>query len=330
MGAIVENSEVSTQLGIGAGQNSVPDVPVGTNSFPQRYLFAFATQGELFHHIRTQALKEEVDRYPEILSKWQVQQPIVQALQQFEAGLADQSLLENLPSELLPRLEEIAGDALIQKSFVSVPFSFALVEIDKLVAPQRSVNLEYVTRLEKEFAEKVSLANLVEICLSPRREMPPIQHLETVGNSHIFSSKNLDVRFLGAFFKTLSPEDIQYAEFGGIPAAAIIAFVGYGAAPVNVIRVQNRLVLNNGFHRVFALRSLGVEKLPVLVQHVTNWQLEFPPAMSGLPREYLLGSKRPVLMKDFLSETFSITLRAKEKVKAVMLQQSVSQVDVPS
>jgi len=324
MGVVLEAKQVDPP------QALLPEVSVGTNSFSQLYLFAFATQGELFHHVRMQTLKEEVARYPEILGKWQDLQPAIQALQHTEAHLPDQSLLDPLPSELLPRLEEIAGDPLIEKSFAAIPFSFAAVEIDKLVAPQRSVNLEYATRLKKAFQERLSLVDLVEICLSPRREMPPIQHLEVAGNTHVFSSQNLDVRFLGAFFKTLSSEDLQFADFGGIPAAAIITFVGYGSAPVNVFRVDNRLVLGNGFHRVFALRSLGVTKIPVLVQHVRNWQLEFPPALSGLPREYLLGAPRPVLMKDFFQDGFSIVLRAKQRVKAVMLQQAVNQVDVPA
>src|SRR5438876_652937 len=120
MGAIAENAEASPQMGFDASQSSVPDVSVGTNSFPQRYLFAFATQGELFHHVRTQTLKEEGARYSEILAQWQALQPVIQALQQSEVGLADQSLLENMPPELLPRLDEIAADPLLQKTFVAV------------------------------------------------------------------------------------------------------------------------------------------------------------------------------------------------------------------
>ena len=107
-------------------------------------------------------------------------------------------------------------------------------------------------------------------------------------------------------------------------------WVGYGGAPINVYRVGNRLILNNGFHRVFALRSLGVTKIPVLVQHIANWQLEFPPAVGNLPREYLLSAPRPVLIKDFFQDGFSITLRAKQKVKSIVLQTAVNQVDIPS
>lgn len=330
MGAIIENPEVSVRQGIDALKDAVPDVSVGTNSFSQLYLHAFATQGELFHHVRTQTLKEEAARFPEILAKWQAQQHAVQALLQSEVGLADQSSLESPPTELLPRLEEIAADPLLQKTFSAVPFSFAIVNADTLVASQRHVNLEYATRLQKSYEGKSSLRDLVEICLSPRREMPPIQHLETPNNAHVFSSPNLDVRFLGAFLKALSPEDLQFAELGGIPAAAVISFIGYGSTPVNVYRVKNRLVLSNGFHRVFALRTLGITNIPVLVQHINNWQLEFPPTLVSLPREYLLGAPRPALIKDFFREGFSITLRAKQKVKAVILQPAVSQVDIPS
>ena len=65
----------------------------------------------------------------------------------------------------------------------------------------------------------------------------------------------------------------------------MIAFVGYGGAPINVFMCGNRVVLINGFHRVFALRSIGVTEIPVVIQQVTNPQLEFPPQVAGLPRD---------------------------------------------
>lgn len=306
------------------------EVDVGTSFFNQRYLFAFANRGELIHHLRTQTHKDEAARFPEILGLWEAQQPVVQRLTQTESGAADQVVLEELPIELSPRLREISADPLLGKTFSQLPITFSLVEIDKLVAAQRTVNLDYVELLKARYGGKTSLADLVEICLSPVREMPPIQHLEVANNTHVFSSRNLDVRFLGAFLKNLAPDDLEYAELGGIPAAAVIAFVGYGGAPINVLKFQNRAVLNNGFHRVFALRSLGIEKIPVVVQHVRNYQLEYPPQVGGFPRDYLLGSLRPVLMKDFLNEDFCIKLKAKDRMKVVTVQTPFSAHDVPA
>jgi hypothetical protein len=66
---------------------------------------------------------------------------------------------------------------------------------------------------------------------------------------HIPSSPNSDVRFLGAFVKELTTEDFAHAVFGGLPAAAVIAFVGYGGAPINVLQWGGRVVLNNGLNQ---------------------------------------------------------------------------------
>jgi hypothetical protein len=310
--------------------NCLPEISVGTTYFRQHYLFAFATQGELLHHIRTQTLQEEVDRLEEIHSLWLDKQGAVQMLAHTESGIAERCSMTELPSSLSRRVNEISSHQLIRKTFQGVPFSFSLVDTDRLIAAQRCINLDYALRLQNAYKEDTSLEALVEICLSPNRYVPPIQHLEVGNNVHVFSSENLDIRFLGAFAKTLTPEDLQFAELGGMPAAAIIAFIGYGSSPVNVLQVGNRLVLNNGFHRVFALRSLGVTKIPVLVQHISNWQLEFPGSVAGLPREYLLGSPRPVLIKDFHNDNFCVTLRAKQRIKSVMLQLAASQIDIPS
>jgi hypothetical protein len=143
-------------------------------------------------------------------------------------------------------------------------------------------------------------------------------------------SPNTDLRFLGSFLKPLALEDLRHAVQGGNPAAAIISFVGYGAASVNAFRVGTRVILNNGFHRVFALQSVGVTEIPLVLQTVQNPALEFPPNIAGVPREYLLGSPRPVLFKDFLEERFAITLAAKERLKIVTVGTNVAQHDVPA
>jgi hypothetical protein len=309
---------------------SASQINVGTNYYSERYLYAFATQGEILNHIRTQTLEEEFTRIDEILAQWNAQQPAVQNLIQNELGLADQPNLEDLPANLNKKLDEIRNNPLHKKTFANLPYTFALIEIDRLIAAQRAVNKQYVEQLRQRYADKTDLEQLIEVCVSPKRELPAIQHLEIANNTHVFSSPNLDLRFLGAFLKKLTPEDMEFAASGGLPAAAVIAFVGYGGAPINVLRWQNRLVLNNGFHRVYALRSIGVKKIPVIVQHVNNVQLEFPPVVASLPREYLLGVPRPVLMKDFLVDEFCINLKAKHRMKLVTLQSGASQFDAPS
>lgn len=305
-------------------------VRVGTHFFRQQYLFAFATQAEVLHYIRTQCPTDEGKRLQEILQTWNDLQARVQDLMQREAGLAETIQVTPVPTEHQERLNEWAADPLFQKTFSGRAVSFELVEIDKLIAPQRTVNLDYVERLLGRYPKEPALTDLLEICLSPKREMDPIQHLEIAPNTHVFSSPNSDIRFLGAFVKEITPEDLRHAVGGGLPAAAIIAFIGYGGAPVNALRAGSRVVLNNGFHRVYALRSLGVSQVPVVMLHLNNPALEFPPQVSGLPKEYLLGVPRPVLLKDFFEPGFATTLRVRERIKIVTVGIALNQHDVPS
>lgn len=247
-----------------------------------------------------------------------------------QSGLAESIEITDLPPSCDERIAAIEADPLFRKTFVQHTRSFALVEIDKLVAPQRTINLDYAERLRAQYGADLTLEDLIDICLAPRRAMDPIQHLEVGPNTHIFSSPNSDIRFLGAFVKQLSTEDLAYAEMGGIPVAAVIGFVGYGGAPVNVLLSGRRCVLNNGFHRVWVLRSLGVTRVPVVVQHVRDPRLEFPPAVCGLPREYLLGAPRPALLGDFFDTGLTVTLRVRERLKMVGIQFGVNEHGVPA
>jgi hypothetical protein len=305
-------------------------VPLATHSFLQRYLYAFASHAEVRHHVRTQCVEEEVRKLPQILDAWMAQQPKVAALVANEAGVAEQVDVQPLPASCDARLNAIRGDALFSRTFSNHQTSFALVDADKLVAAQRTVNFEYVDRLRANYPKTPTLEDLIEICLAPARPMEPIQHLEIQPNTHVFSSPNSDVRFLGAFVKELTATDLESAVMGGRPAAAVIAFVGYGSASVNVFQAGQRMVLNNGFHRIYALRLLGVQMIPVVVRHVVNAALEFPPQVCGLPSEYLLGVQRPVLIKDFFEPDFTITLKVRERIKSVMVSVAVNQHDVPA
>jgi hypothetical protein len=308
----------------------MPGIPIATHSFRQLYLFAFATQAQVLHHVRTQALEEESERRPEIMSAWERLQPRVTELVRREAGVAETIRLSPISKQYQSQLEASASDPLFRKTFSLLPISFAFAEIDKLIAPQRVVNLDYVDRLLASYPKSPAIEDLLAICVSPKRGMDPIQHLEVAPNAHVFSSPNSDIRFLGAFVKHLTPEDLDYAVLGGLPGAAIIAFIGYGGAPVNVLKAGDRIVLNNGFHRVYALRSLGITEVPVVVQHIRNIELEFPPNVAGLPKDYLLRVPRPVLVKDFFEPDFAIPLRVRERIKMVTVGINLSEHEVPS
>jgi hypothetical protein len=114
-----------------------PQIALATHHFPERYLLAFATQAEVLHHVRTQALEEEHGRLQEILDFWAGLQPRVADLVKKEAGIADSTVLEPIGEEDKSLLDEFAADALFQKTFANLPDS------------RRSVRKPIVTRFNR-------------------------------------------------------------------------------------------------------------------------------------------------------------------------------------
>src|SRR2546425_13264169 len=108
----------------------------------------------------------------------------------------------------------IAEDPLFQASSSTVPVSFAIVAIDRLVAPQREVNLDYVDVLRGRLGG-TDITNLVEFCLAPRAAPPEIRVLQNARNQVTFTSHSLDLRFLGGYPKPLEEGDVRVAHHGG-------------------------------------------------------------------------------------------------------------------
>jgi hypothetical protein len=283
-----------------------------------RYLLGAMQQLHITMTLRTQGVPDEVGRMAEVASRWRQAAQRMQELVATEPGAADQVRVEEPPADLLPRLRQIEEDPLFKASFSFVPPSFKLVEIDHLIAPQREVNLDYVDVLTARLRGR-SLSELVEFCLVPRAEPPPVQCLQTAPNEVVFSSPSTDLRFLGGFPKPLDDRDMAVAHFGGQPVQVVALLIGFGSAPINVWAAGRRLVLHNGFHRIVALRSLGVERVPVVVQTATNPDIEFPEQIFGLSRSYLLQHPRPVLVRDFFDDALTVELRLKPRLRTLKL-----------
>jgi hypothetical protein len=328
LSALPEAPETSPAQTVGTA--TVSEVQVGTHSLPQRYLYAHAMRGEMVQHVRTQASSADRDRLPAIVTAWDALRPKISALQTSEAGLPDTITIGPLPPAADAFSAATVADPLVAKTFGAWRYGIAMVEADKIVFPQRAVNEKYAGQLALTYPSSPDLDALLRICLATRAEMVPIQHLEVAPNTHVFTSPNTDLRFLGAFLKeAVGAEDIPLVESGGLPAAAVVGFAGYGSPVVNAFKVGSRLILNNGHHRVYTLRKLGVSTIPVLILEVTNPLADLPPTIAGVPRELCLAP-RPPLVKDLLDEDFSIALSVKRRLKQLTIAMSVNQYEIPA
>jgi len=290
------------------------------------FLYGAIPQVAITSIVRTQCIPEEIQNLPSVVSGWRKAANLFREIESKEQGIADNNLPEEMQSN--SKLEKIQNDALFKNSFSIYPSEFKIVEIDKLIATQRHVSLPYIEQLANRISKNPSIDELIDFCLSPKQDVPLPQSYQNAENLMTFSSPSVDFRFLGGFTKKLTPDDIQYCLGGGLPIEAIILFVGYGAGSVNVLRANNRLILNNGFHRVYTLRKLGIKKIPVVVQNIGNPDLEMAPAILGLTKDYLLRHPRPVLVKDFFIDELTTVLRMKNTVRSVRLQWGVDQTDM--
>jgi len=285
---------------------------------PTLFLYGAMAKPNVMTIVRNQCIPEETENIEKILTGWQRAATLFRKIEESEKGVADNNFPINI--EPNPKLLEIQNDPLFRYGFSIYPSEFKIVEIDNLVAPQRNVSLSYVEELTKRIPKNPTMDNLIDICLSTKQKVPTPQSWQNAPNVFTFSSPSVDFRFLGGFPKPLTNDDLQFCLGGGQPIGAIILFYGYGTGSINVLQANNRLILNNGFHRVYTLRKLGITKIPVVVQKIGNPDLEMQPQILGLTKEYLLKHERPVLVKDFFVEDLTTILRLKNTIRTVQIQ----------
>jgi hypothetical protein len=289
-----------------------------TDFFRYRYLMGAMSQNQLSTTVRLACIEDDVSRLPEIVKAWRAASARMVTLTDSEPGLPETIVVESMPEKWKSKIETVNADPLFQASFSDLPTTFGVVEIDKLVAPQREVNLDYVELLRKRIPGK-SVDDLVDFCVAARTEAPELKALQTAANQITFSSRSLDLRFLGGFPKQIGEDDVKVAHMGGQPAEVITLLIGFGAAPIHAYQVGKRIVLANGFHRVVAMRTEGISKAPIVLRQVANSEIEFPDHFLNLSRNYLLQQPRPVLVKDFFDPDLTVELRLKARKKTLKI-----------
>ena len=333
-----------------AGNNSISrsegEIPLAETSVPviaavppadavnQRYLFPFVPLGEVQNHVRTQAIASEASRIDELTAAWHRLQSAVQEMQVTEAGLAASISVSDIPLEARDALASVEANPAFAKTFQSHQYVFAWVEIDKMIATQRHVNLDFVAKLRESYEGTLDLHRLIDICLSPDRDASGVKHLElsAAPAMHAFTSPNTNLRYLGSYLKPLQPEDFELAERGGIPVIAVISFVGYGGRAINAFYdvPRKRVILHNGYHRVYALRSLGVTHIPLVLMMAYNPSLHLPAVFpGGMPVAYVLNTPRPSLFMDFFQDGLTVDLLVKKRLKTVTVQVGNAEHDLP-
>lgn len=292
----------------------------------QLLLFGWFPKPSFLNYLKTQCTKEEVARETELVKVWESASTVFNS----KTPLSFESITcDPIGEQYSAKIQSIRQDKRFSHTFKELPVSFEVVEIDKLIACQATVALDYVEKLIKSVQGQVDFDSLIDICLSLDKTVPEVSDIQANQQTIVYSSENTDFRFLGALQKPLQEIELDTSSTGGIPTRALVLLFGYGGSPINVLKVGKRVFLNNGFHRVYALRKAGVTHIPAIVQHVSNPALEFPTIYQNIPKEYLFSSPRLPMMEDYFDNMLTIELKQKARRRGIKVVWVAEPIDVP-
>lgn len=281
-------------------------------------------------YMRRHAVDPERDDV--LIEQWQAARECLRALEREEAGCADDPAVVPIRAEskFQPLLTEFLRDPLVRNGFNSVPSEVAWVELDRLVVYQKHIDLSYAAQLKARIGRAPGEDELFRICLPFDHPQPPACWSRVEDDSYVFVSPSCDMRFLGTM--PLEARHIQDFPHPGALLGVIGLAVGFGSNFLNVVRAENRLILNNGSHRAYVLRELGVERVPCIVQHVsTRDELEaVGPSDVRRDPDHFLRNPRPPMLRDYFDPRLRRVTPVRRVHRQVRVQFSVSEHFVPA
>jgi len=294
------------------------------------YLIGRPTLKRYLRFVRDHAVKPPDEGT--LTDQWQAAHDFARTLEKEEAGAADNPPITKLEvnSGNEPLLTEFFKDPLVRNGFNTVPTEVAFVELDRLVVYQHHIDLTYVRLLERELGSSPSEEQIFRTCLLHDHPQPPVKWSRARGNKFVFMSPSNDMRFLGAM--KLQADNIQdYPPPGNLAGVVGIA-VGFGSNFMNAIYAENRLILNNGSHRAYALRKMGVTHVPCIVQHVSSREkLDVVAASKVVDNlDYYLKHPRPSMLRDYFNPKLHRVMPVHRQLRQITVKFEVDQEYVPA
>lgn len=246
-----------------------------------------------------------------LTDEWRAANDIYYELEKTEAGLADTIDCRPLDPVLQPLVEELEANPWFRSSFDNLPYSIELVELDKLIASQLHVEIDFSRRIADVLGSNPGPEALFRFCQPLDRDLAPFTVKRLGSNRFQFSSPSSDFREQDA--RLLRPEELAHLDFSGPVAGFFGVPVGFGSNFMSAIRSGKRVVLQNGYHRATALRGAGFTHAWIIVEEVTRkdeLRLTADGKVAGDP-EFFFAGKRPPLLKDFFDPRFAKRMLAK-------------------
>ena len=260
---------------------------------------------------------------------WQAAQAVIRRLEVEEAGIADDPPIGKLGPEYEPLLIEFLKDPLVHNGFNTVPTEVAIVELDRMVVYQEHIDITHSWRLGQQLGGIPDRAELFRTCLPYNHPQPPVKWSRASDGKFVFLSPSNDLRFLGPM--GLEPGQLKDAPGGNLVGVVGLS-VGFGSNFMNAIYAEKRLILNNGSHRAYALRKMGVTHVPCIVQHVSSRDELEVIASSSVRRDPDLYLKhvRPPMLKDYFNPQLRMVMPVHRRLRQVTVRFEIEEDFVPA
>lgn len=236
----------------------------------------------------------------QLTKEWRAANSLLRDLEVTEAGYADAAELDALPADLIELAEAELRDPGTRRSLDLLPYRWALVELDRLVVFQKTINLSFVETLKCTLPSPPTPEGLTRFVIG-EREPPSLQITPVDGNTFSFSSPSQDLRVLSTV--TLDPKSVHGHELYGRTSSVLGIFIGYGSNIFTGIRLGKRVLLLNGTHRAYTLRANGITHAPCLIRCVSTADdldlVNMPEIRQNFDRYFV--NPRPPLSKTILT-----------------------------
>ena len=284
---------------------------------------------DYFQYVRTKiAQGKTVDRGA-LATEWRAANAVVRELESSEAGMADDPVLTPLSTESERFAEQQIRDDAAQRILCLTPYQWAIVELDRVVVYQKTINLSYASQIADTLGRTVDEKDLMRIAVGGAAHRPALQIRQPSDGTYTFSCRSNDLRLLSTGILDL--QSMQECPATGRPVTALGLFIGFGLNIINVLHVGNRLFLINGSHRAFALRKRGITHVPCLVQRIVQDE-DLDVLGVGESRQKIeryLKIKRPPLFKDYFDERLTKQFAVPRNHVMLQVQLTSQYISVP-
>ncbi len=297
---------------------------------PRVFLIGRPPVGELLGFIRNMAVDGQSIDLAALTAEWRAANDHVLRLEKHEAGAADNPPVAPFSASLASFAAAVVADPVYQRAYRFVPTEVAVVDLNRVVVFQKFINLSFVEELKRRIGSNPSPETVFRLALPLQPDQPQFQMMQNTPNMYTFVSTSTDFRFLEA--QLLQPQSVPAFHSTGRPVAILGLGIGYGSNFLNVLHVENRLILDNGSHRAYALRDLGITQVPCLLQRVSRRdELELVASgdLAATPDRYL-KSARPPMLRDYFDPGLRKIVPVYRKNRVVRIQFGFEQSDIPA